>query len=406
MKIPKKNINKTLIFTGTILIIIVIFYFFKKNMTNEYFYVTNNKQVNPLNMPLRYQWDTNQGYCAEVCFITAGLMLGQYFSQYDIRTISHCSYEKVCGCDGKPIPSNCKIQTDKDKSQLLLGINDDKIAKKLHFKYEKYYSDKGQQKKYYNWIRKKLDAKNIIVSALYENFGDKFFKVWNNNKPKNKDKFGDEEYDHIILITNITKDDLYINDLGNYQNYLIDATDKERYNQQQFFDSPKYKNLEYIFKIPLKEGIKGRIDSNKDTKYPYLIPYIANYGISISSLSDKYNDNDLIPISIEVDKNYELPRVPENSEIRPSFMKLKLTITVSKLTPKQNYRILKFNNITKVTNPGSNNIIVENASNNFKSDENKQIINNPINFLANKNTYIFNDYILSSDQAIYRCYKI
>jgi hypothetical protein len=406
MKISKKNINKTLIFIGTILIIIVILYIFKKNMTNEHFYVINSKEVNLLNMPLRYQWNTNQGYCGEVCFITAGLMLGQYFSQYDIRNISNCSYEKPCGCDGK-IPLDCKIQSDKDKSQLLLGINDDKIAKKLHFKYEKYYSDKGQQEKYYNWIRKNLSAKNIIVSALYENFGDKFFKAWNNNKPSDKDKFGDGEYDHIILITNITKNDLYINDLGNYQNYLIDATDNDRYNQQQFFDSLEYKNLEYIFKIPLKEGIKGREDANKDTKYPYLIPYRANYGISISGLSDKYNNNDLIPLSIEVDKNYELPRVQENTENRPTPMKLKLTITTkSKLIPSKTYLIIKFNDITKVTKSGSNNIIVNNASNNFKLSENGSVTNAAINIPKNIDTYTFDDYILSSDQAIYRCYSI
>lgn len=395
MKLSYKIINKIIIYFLILIIIITIFYFLNKSINIEYFVEhtkKNNINSNPLNIPLRYQWNTNKGYCGEVCFITAGLMLGQYFSQYDIRQISHCTYNNVCGCDG-------------DKGQLLLGVNDDKIAEKLHFKYETYYSKKGKQEKYYSWIKKKLSARNIIVSAFYENFGNNFFKEWNNNIPPNKNKFGDEEYDHIVIITNITKDNLYINDLGNYQNYLIDATDNDRYNQQTFFDSIDYKNLEYIFKIPLKEGIKDRINANKDTKYHYLIPYISNYGISISGLSDKYNNQDLIPLSIEVDKNYELPRVPENSESRPIAMKLQLKVTASNLSIGKKYCILKFNDITKVTDKNFN-IIEENASNNFKLLKTRKITNLPIKFTANSNKYIFSDNILSSDQAIYRCFKI
>lgn len=410
MKIKQKNITKILMLISTILIIIVIFYFFNKNIKTEHFYAVsppeNNNKTNPLNLPLRYQWNTNYGYCGEVCFITAGLMLGQYFSQYDLRKIAHCTYDNACGCNNnEEIPDDCKIQGDKDTSQLLLGINDDKISTVLHFNYEQ-FDVQNNPTKYVDWIKKNLAKKNIIVSAVYENFGDKFFKAWNTNIDSEKDKFGDPEYDHIILITNLTKDYLYINDLGNYQNYLIDATDNSRYNEQNFYDSADYKNIQYIFQIPItSKGVKNRVDANKDKTYPYIIPKSVNYAISISGLKDKYNNKPLISLSIKVDKNYELPRVVEGSNNSPTPMNLQLIVTASNLIKGKKYRILKFDNITKVTDKKFN-IIEKNASNNFKFLENGNVTDSPIEFSTNIDTYSFIDNISSLDQAIYRGFEI
>ena len=45
----------------------------------------------------RLQWETNNGYCGETSAIVAGLMYGQYFSQYDMRAIGapfHVSFDK------------------------------------------------------------------------------------------------------------------------------------------------------------------------------------------------------------------------------------------------------------------------------------------------------------------------
>ena len=97
--------------------------------------------------------------------------------------------------------------------------------------------------------------------------------------------------------------------------------------------------------------------------------------------------------------------MPEGSNERPKPMNLKLTIKASNLTTGKQYKILKFSDITKVTN-GKYNIEERNATNNFKQSETGKPTNKPIIFKATSNVYSFDDYILSSDQAIYRGFEI
>ncbi len=65
------------------------------------------------NVPPRYQWDGNEGYCGEVSLISASLFYGTYISQYDIRAIA-----------GKGKAQN--------QCQLLVGVNDQYTATQLH----------------------------------------------------------------------------------------------------------------------------------------------------------------------------------------------------------------------------------------------------------------------------------
>ena len=390
-----------------------MFYFFNRRMNTEHFYAytpePNDKNTNPLNIPLRYQWNDNSGYCGSVSFITAGLTLGQYFSQYDMRRFSHCNsiLSNKCGCNTPKIPKGCKIQHD-EKSQLLLGVNDGDVADILHYEYELFHQ-RNNQKAYFKWVEEKFSQKNIIVTGVYENFGS-FFKNWYSSNTKGENIFiGNLLYDHIVVITNITSEYLYIDDIGNYENYLIDPNDNNIIeNDQAFYNSTKYQDIKYIFKIPRNGGVKDRKAADEDKSLPYLIPKIANYGISISGLKDKYYGKELIPLSIKSDKNYECPQAARGSNTRPEAINLKLTVTASNLIPWKKYRILKFNDIKSVTdkNDPNFNIIEKNASNNFKPNENGNITNIPIEFTAEKNTYIFYDNILSSDQAIYRCFEI
>ncbi len=41
-----------------------------------------------LDIPPRYQWNANNGYCGETSFISAGLYYGQYCSQWKARDIA------------------------------------------------------------------------------------------------------------------------------------------------------------------------------------------------------------------------------------------------------------------------------------------------------------------------------
>src|SRR5580692_10667511 len=72
-----------------------------------------DENIHANNIPPRYQWDANNGYCGEVSLISAGLYYGQYVSQYDIRALAI-----------KNVPQN--------DGQLLIGLNDQYAASQLH----------------------------------------------------------------------------------------------------------------------------------------------------------------------------------------------------------------------------------------------------------------------------------
>src|SRR5579859_6230620 len=70
-----------------------------------------------VDMPPRFQWNENFGYCGEVALISAGLFYGQYLSQYDARATA----------SSKP--------QYRSSSQLLLGVNDTHAAAGMHLAY-------------------------------------------------------------------------------------------------------------------------------------------------------------------------------------------------------------------------------------------------------------------------------
>jgi hypothetical protein len=71
------------------------------------------------NFPPRFQWTENMGYCGEVSLVTAGLAFGQYLSQYDSR---------IASCPTLP----------QNKCEMLLGVNDESAASKMHFGYSEW----------------------------------------------------------------------------------------------------------------------------------------------------------------------------------------------------------------------------------------------------------------------------
>lgn len=370
--------------------------------------------LNPKNIPLRFQWNTNYGYCGEVCFITAGLILGQYLSQYDLREFSHFTYTNACSIPDINDPTNttCKVQGSRKKSQLLLGINDNKVANELYFTYER-WDNKDEDTIYFiDWIKKMFSQNNTVIIGVYQNFY--FFDGWND------DNIGDSEYDHIVVVTNITNTNLYINDLGNYASYLmyIANPNNPAYNQKIYYNSSSYKNINYVFSIPYPSGILNRKYTNNNEYLKYTIPLhtkkVGNYGIAIKGLSSFFNNKIKVPISISVNKNYECPSTIDHTEdspynilsnIRPEPISLILTISISKLVIGDTYCIYKFNDISKINYSDTNIINTSAASNNFNLSIDQQIYKDtsPYFFTAKDITFVFKDHIMSNEQAIYKC---
>lgn len=91
-------------------------------------------QVN--NIPPRFQWYGNNGYCGETGIITAGLYYGQYVSQYDVR---HLALVADYPDSAKSISQDDQISFNKPESSSnavetthMLRLKTDAIATKNH----------------------------------------------------------------------------------------------------------------------------------------------------------------------------------------------------------------------------------------------------------------------------------
>ena len=83
----------------------------------------STKYTLTIEIPPRHQWNANYGYCGETCFISAGMYYGQYCSQYTARHLA-----------SPDLPQN-----DVD-SQLLLGVNDIRTARKMRLEAVEFYN--------------------------------------------------------------------------------------------------------------------------------------------------------------------------------------------------------------------------------------------------------------------------
>ena len=165
------------------------------------------------NVPQRLQWHQNFGYCGETSFITTGLALGQYVSQYTMRSLASPNVNQYS-------PS----------SQLLIGVNDVSTANKVRYKNSEYSNCTIKSKAFLTWIKTRLYQGHPVVIGVYLN-EYLFYKnqtssetpcIYNPNvescaaplhcaptgipdstSDNGTCQYGDPEYDHIVTVTKI-----------------------------------------------------------------------------------------------------------------------------------------------------------------------------------------------------------
>lgn len=147
-------------------------------------------------LPPRYQWgwdsstqeEENNGYCGETSFITAGLANGEYISQYDAREIA--------------VGHKSKSQTE---GQLLIGDNDQALAKAMHLKYDVWDVDGGKTSDFITWLTNQVNSGHPVAIGVYLNpsaFGE--------TGP------GQPDYDHVVVVTGIKDGKITFCDNGLY----------------------------------------------------------------------------------------------------------------------------------------------------------------------------------------------
>jgi len=312
-------------------------------------------QIYKNDIPPRYQWEGNEGYCGEVSLISAGLYYGQYVSQYDARALAT-----------KNAPQS--------KKQLLLGKNDAYAAAQMHLKAVTWEPENtGMPDQFLAWVKQHVVKGYPVAIGIYMNQ----YIFYNDTHPD----AGDAQYDHIVPVIGIGT----IHGLADpnyYPDDLIYFSDNGLYSDP----SPPY-NFSYAFG-PFQAT---REQANAQAGPIYSLPKTAgSWGIAVTGVLDL--NGDTLPVRLKTSVNAEEPPIVDGSDDRPVPRVLTLTVTVSELEPGEQYLLYRYDSFEKV--PDSN----FNAHASSAADYwNIQI--------CCGSSFEMEEQICSDDIAVYRCVK-
>ncbi len=311
---------------------------------------------NEVNVPLRYQWNENNGYCGECCTIAAGLKFGQYFSQYDARAIADTQ------------SPTSKPQVD---CQLLLGENDAYTASEMRLNSIEW--DTSTQKStddFLVWVKEMITQGNPVSIGLYTNE----YLFYGDTKPN----AGQPDYDHIVSVTKIESK---YSDGKYHEDDVIYFSDNALWN-------PPPGPPQYIFSATFGEIQKSRKQANAKDGPIYSLcnnSSVGNFGIAITGIMDLHKET--FPVRVDTNVNYESPEIVDQSNDRPAPMDLDLTVTVSGLEPGVKYILYRYDNEQSV------------PTSNFNGQPGIE----PFPFeIASGSTFVHTQTIKSNEKAIYR----
>jgi hypothetical protein len=270
-------------------------------------------------IPPRYQWNHNYGYCGEVSMISAGLYYGQYLSQYDARSAA------------SSLPQN------KVHSQLLLGVNDLRAAANMHLDAAEWNeSSRDDADRYLVWVKKHVVLGEPVAIGIYMNQ----FRFYHNRNPK----AGSPQYDHIVPVIGIGS-----HDLGDKDHYLPS-------DEIMFSDNGEWGSLrhaQYFFTYRFEDFPKTRRQANAPNGPIYSLASKArDFGVAITGVIDK--DRETVPVRVATNLNYELPQITEGSSRHPRPEPLVLTVTVSGMKAGTVYTLYRYNRLSAIPNSGFN----------------------------------------------------
>lgn len=272
------------------------------------------KHLHVNNIPPRFQWNSNNGYCGEVSMISAGLYYGQYISQFDVRKI---------------------VSGKNQQQQLLLGYNDGYAAASLRLKYEK--TQLTDSEAFMVWAKHHVVAGHPVIIG-----------VMNNVNTLGEGGTGDPEFDHIVPVMGFAS--------KNPLNAGFDPSDKILFSDNGLYTGSNAPmcvpgaEVPYYFVNELGSFFCNRKQANQpDHLYSVLgLPeylkllskkdehFTQNYGIAITGIM---GEEETVPVRVSTSLNYEAPCIGKNSNKRPAPMKIDLTVTVSGLKPGKKYKL-------------------------------------------------------------------
>lgn len=266
-------------------------------------------------IPARYQWNHNYGYCGEVSMISAGLYYGQYLSQYDARAAASNA------------PQN------EARSQLLLGVNDIRAAEHMHLAATRWDDpSRNEADRFLAWVKEHVALGQPVAIGIYMNQ----FRFYHNRNPW----AGSPQYDHIVPVVGVGSD--HLGEKGMYSPN----------DEVTFSDNGEWGSLhhaQYFFTYRFEDFTKTRREANAPNGPIYSLASKApDFGIAVTGVIDR--DHETIPVRVATNLNYELPQIAEGSSGRPRPEPLALTVTVSGMKAGAVYNLYRYNQLNAIPN--------------------------------------------------------
>jgi hypothetical protein len=265
-------------------------------------------------IPPRLQWNENFGYCGEVSMISAGLYYGQYLSQYTARAIASQNTPQYLA-----------------KSQLMLGVNDQYAAEKMHLKAIAWdTSAEKNTRQFLTWIKQNVLKGYPVIIGIYTNE----YLFYNKKNPK----AGDPDFDHIVPV------------FGIGSHHSLNRTDYYDDDVIYFSDNGLWGNSSYppyIFSYPFALFQANRSQANAKNGSIYSLSNSgSNYGIAIAGIIDL--NGDTLPIRVDTNLNDEKPEIENGTNFPPDPMPLTLIITLSHLELHILYNLYRYHDLELV----------------------------------------------------------
>jgi len=302
------------------------------------------------NMPNRFQWFNNKGYCGETSLICAGLKYGQYVSQYTVR-------------------QTIGSQAD---DQVLLGINDNTAADALHLQYVQFTSSAGNTNQFLTWVKAYILNDHPVIIGIYTN------ECLFHQQPGcycggSSSVCGDPEYDHIVPVVTIQSTDLTVPTLPPPPYPTYDSNDVITFSDNGLegpynnpTNSPCGPNPAnpYWFSYTFDGFQNDRKQANNPQGQWYSLgDEVNNYAIAILGVKDL--DHDTIPVTVVTNVgtsscpstgylNYEFPEIVDGFNTQPAPLTLSLEVTVTILDPSQSYHLYYYNDLAKIPDSAFN----------------------------------------------------
>lgn len=272
------------------------------------------------NVPVapRLQWNSNYGYCGETSFIVAGMRFGQYTSQWTARRLATDWHRQWLV-----------------RSQLLVGINDQRAARKMKLSAVEFDSaSQSSPKQFLGWIKSELVTGGVPVIGLF-----------NNTRKMGEGGRGDSEYDHIVPVMGVSSAQPLMAG-GDPRGYL--PSDRITFSDNGVYTGgPPGDRQPFLFNREFSEFPMSRSQANLWSSPVYSLKrQPPNYGVSIRGPLDP--EGETIPVRLSSDSRGEGKRNKRWLTHKPKGFKIHLRAHVRPPDPSASYRVFMYDSFGRV----------------------------------------------------------